>query len=61
MVFIIFSCLYWVKIRLIKVQQTLPEATVVVIVAVDDVVVVVVFNIVGFNIVNGNIIFNCFS
>ena len=26
----IFSCSYWVKLRLIKIQQTLTEATVVV-------------------------------
>ena len=36
-VVLFLSCSYWVKLRLIKVQQTLPEATVVV------VVIVVVF------------------
>ena len=39
MCFFFFSCLYWDKLRLIKVQQTLPEVTIVVVV----VVVVVVF------------------
>ena len=37
-----FSCSYWAKLRLIKVQQTLPQVTVVVVVVVVIVAVVVV-------------------
>ena len=29
-----YSCSYWVKLRLIKVQQTLPEATVIAVVVI---------------------------
>ena len=39
--FFFFSCLYWDKLRLIKVQQTLPEVTIVVVVVVVFVNVVV--------------------
>ena len=46
------SCSYWVKLRSIKVQQTLPEATVVVIVIVAVVLVVIALLVVTDPIVN---------
>ena len=39
--FLFFTCSYWVKLRLIKVQQTFPEATVIVVVVIVAVVVFV--------------------
>ena len=57
--FLYFSCSYWVKLRLIKVQQTLSEATVVVVVVIVAVVVFVNIVVVALIVVTDPIVNIC--